>query len=113
MELSSGNLGSWCEAVVAVLQGLMSSKVELVPGGVTGDVTGSELAKVCQQSHVSVTGHNRIPPSRVSSRDPEVHGMGGLWGADRVLCTAVEFEMKAETSKLSWQMVKFRTGIQN
>ena len=36
----------------------MSSEVELVPGGVTGDVTGSELAEVCQQSHVSVTGHN-------------------------------------------------------
>ena len=26
--------------------------------GVTGSVTGSELAKVCQQSHVSVTGCN-------------------------------------------------------
>jgi len=25
---------------------------------VTGDVTGLELAKVCQQSHMSVTGHN-------------------------------------------------------
>jgi len=79
---------------------------------VTGDVTGSELAKVCQQSHVSVTGHNRIPPQG-SHPESEVHGMGGLWGADRVLCTAVEFEMKAETSKLSWQMVKFRTGIWN
>src|SRR5882724_2913942 len=39
--------------------------------GVTGDVTGSELAEVCQQIHVSVTGHNSIPPSRISSRDPE------------------------------------------
>src|SRR5882724_7502907 len=29
--------------------------------GVTVDVTGSELAKVCQQSHVSVTGHNSTP----------------------------------------------------
>ena len=27
-------------------------------GGVTGDVTGSELVKICQQSHISVTGHN-------------------------------------------------------
>ena len=26
------NLGSWCEAVIAVLQGLMSSKVELCQG---------------------------------------------------------------------------------
>ena len=60
MELNSRNLGSRCEAVIAVLQGLMSSKVELVPGGVTGDVTGSELAEVCQQSHVSVTGRNTI-----------------------------------------------------
>ena len=25
----------------------------------TGDVTGSELAEVYQQSHMSVTGHNR------------------------------------------------------
>ena len=58
MELDSGNLRSWCEAVIVVLQGLMSSEVELVQGGVIGDVTGSELAEVCQQSHVSVTGHN-------------------------------------------------------
>ena len=48
MELSSRNLGSWCEAVTAVLQGLMSSEVELVQG-VTGGVTGSELAEICQQ----------------------------------------------------------------
>ena len=27
-------------------------------GGVTGDVTGSELAVISQQSHMSVTGHN-------------------------------------------------------
>ena len=60
MELNSGNLGSRCEAVIAVLQGLMSSEVELVPGDVTGDVTGSELAEVCQRSHVSVTGHNTL-----------------------------------------------------
>ena len=58
MQLNSGNLGSQCEAVIVVLQGLMSSEVELVPG-VTGDVTGSELAEVCQQIHVSVTGHNK------------------------------------------------------
>ena len=32
MELNSGNLGSRCEAVIAVLQGLMSSEVELVQG---------------------------------------------------------------------------------
>jgi len=38
---------------------------------VTGDVTGSELAKVCQQIHVSVMGHNSIPPSRISSQGPE------------------------------------------
>ena len=44
--------------MIAVLQGLMSSEVELVPGGVTGDVTGSELAKVCQQGYLSVTGCN-------------------------------------------------------
>jgi len=31
-ELNSGNLGSQCEAVIVVLQGLMSSKVELVEG---------------------------------------------------------------------------------
>ena len=61
MELNSGNLRSRCEAVIAVLQGLMSSEVELVPGGVTGDVTGSELAEVCQQGHMSVTGCNKHP----------------------------------------------------
>jgi len=29
-------------------------------GGVTGDVTGLELAEVYQQSYVHVTGHNRV-----------------------------------------------------
>jgi len=29
-------------------------------GGVTGDVTGLELAKVCQQSHMSVMGCNML-----------------------------------------------------
>ena len=57
MELNSGNLGSRCEAVIVVLQGLMSSEVELVQG-VTGNVTGSELAEDCQQSHMSVMGCN-------------------------------------------------------
>ena len=28
-------------------------------GGVTGDVTGSELAEVCQQIYVIVTGRNK------------------------------------------------------
>jgi len=32
MELNSENLRSWCEAVIAVLQGLMSSEMELVQG---------------------------------------------------------------------------------
>ena len=32
MELGSGNLGSCSEAVIVVLQGLMSSEVELVEG---------------------------------------------------------------------------------
>jgi len=82
-----------------VLQWLMSSRGGTSAGGVTGDVTGLELAEVCQQSYVSVTGHNSIPPSRISSRDPEVHGMGGLWGAYGVPCAAVGFEMKAETSE--------------
>ena len=51
---------SRCEAVITGLQWLMSSKVELVQGGVTGDLTGSELAEVCQQSHVSVMSHNTL-----------------------------------------------------
>jgi len=50
MELNSGNLGSQCEAVIVVLQGLMSSE----GGTSTGGVTGSELANICQQSHISV-----------------------------------------------------------
>jgi len=32
MELCSGNLRSQCEAMIVVLQGLMSSEVELVQG---------------------------------------------------------------------------------
>ena len=54
-------------AVIAVLQGLMSSEGGTSAGDVTGDVTGSELAEVCQQSDMNVTGCNSIPPSRISS----------------------------------------------
>jgi len=39
----------------------MNSEVELVPGCVTGDVTSSGLAGICQQSHVSVTSRNTTP----------------------------------------------------
>src|SRR5882724_6437140 len=89
----------------------MSSKVELVPGGVTGDVTGSELAEVCQQSHVSVTGCNSIPPSRISSRDPEERVAYGeptgchvqQWGS----------KQKAETPKShhgEWRSSEQRSG---
>jgi len=47
---------SWesCEAVIVVLQGLMSSKVELVQGC----EQVRKLAEVCQQSYVRVTGCN-------------------------------------------------------
>ena len=59
MELNSGNLRSQCEAVIAVLQGLMISK-----GGTSaGGVTDSELVEISQQSHVSVMGHNMHPQS--------------------------------------------------
>jgi len=34
-------------------------------GGVTGDVTGSELAKVCQQSDVSVMGCNILTHTKL------------------------------------------------
>jgi len=40
MELNSGNLRSQCEAVIAVLQGSMSSEGGTSAGGVTGYVTG-------------------------------------------------------------------------
>ena len=41
--------------MIVVLQGLMSSE-----GGTSaGGVTDLELAKICQQSHVSVMGQNR------------------------------------------------------
>jgi len=49
---------SRCEAVIAVLQGLMSSKGGTSAGVVKRGVTGSELAQICQQSHVSVMGCN-------------------------------------------------------
>jgi len=70
-ELNSWDLGSQCEAVIAVLQGLMSSEVELVQGCDRGCDKGLELAEVCQQSHVSVTRRNSIPPSMDLVRDPE------------------------------------------
>jgi len=47
-------------------------------------------------------GHNSIPPPRISSQDPEVHRMDGLWGANGVPCAAVEFETKAETAEFPW-----------
>src|SRR5882724_10174941 len=60
MELNSGNLRSQCEAVTAVLQGLMSSKGGTSAGCVMRGVTGSELADICQQSHMSVMGRNSM-----------------------------------------------------
>ena len=60
MELNSWNLRSQSKAVIAVLQSLMSSKGGTSAGVVTGGVTDSELAEICQQSHVSVTGHNTV-----------------------------------------------------
>ena len=54
MELNSGYLRSQCEAVMVVLQRLMGSE-----GGTSaGGVTDSELAKICQQIHMSVMGCN-------------------------------------------------------
>ena len=50
------NLRSQCEAVIAVLQGLMISE-----GGTSaGGVTGPELTEIGQQSHVSITGYNKL-----------------------------------------------------
>jgi len=40
VELNSRNLGSWCEAVIVVLQDLMSSKGGTSAGGVTRGVMG-------------------------------------------------------------------------
>jgi len=54
VELNSGNLGSQCEAVIAVLQRADEFQGGTSARGVTVDVTGLELAEVCQQSHVSV-----------------------------------------------------------
>src|SRR5882724_10575560 len=71
MELNSGNLRSWCEAVNSGASRADGFRGGTSARGVTGDVTGSELAEGCQQSHVSVMGCNSIPPSRISSRDPE------------------------------------------
>src|SRR5882724_4408979 len=49
-----------------------ASRADEFRGGTSArGVTGLGLAKICQQSHLSVTGHNSIPPSRISSRDPE------------------------------------------
>jgi len=56
MELNSGNLGSQCEAVIVVLQGLMSSEGGTSAGGCDRGVTDLELAKICQQSHVRCYG---------------------------------------------------------
>ena len=33
-----------------------------------------ELANISQQCHMSVMGHNSIPPSKILSQDPEVCG---------------------------------------
>src|SRR5882724_6746606 len=86
MELNSGNLGSQCEAVIAVLQGLMSSEGGTSAGGVTGGVTDLELAKICQQIHMSVTGCNNSLPqySHVShswTDSVRSHGTGQTYGS--------------------------------
>ena len=75
MELNSRNLGSWCEAVIVMLQGLMSSEGGTSAGGVTGGVTDLELAEICQQSHVSVMGCNRV-----------IHQPSSSLGLNQALC---------------------------
>jgi len=51
--------------------------------GVTGVVTGSELAEVCQQSHVSVTGRNIAQPCATCATLSVSHLAGGpgTWGS--------------------------------
>jgi len=51
--------------------------------GCDRDVTGLELAEISQQSHVSVMDIT-VFPLKDLIQDPEVCGMDGLWGADRV-----------------------------
>ena len=57
-ELGSGTLRSCGEVMTVMLQGLMSSKVELSVGVMREVWQGSELAEISQQCHVSVTGCN-------------------------------------------------------
>jgi len=64
-----------------------------VPGGVTGDVTGSELAEVCQQGHMSVTGRNRDEGSDRRSRSL-VHS--SVMGVEDARLTSVERERGGE-----------------
>ena len=68
----------------------------------TGDVTGLELAEIGQQSHVSVMGHNSIPPQGSHPKILRYMVMGGLWRANGGLCIAAGFETKAETAESSW-----------
>jgi len=50
-------------------------------GGVTGDVTGLELAKVCQQSYMSVTGCNNSSVSnQAGTMSCDEDGEQPLWG---------------------------------
>src|SRR5882724_159235 len=79
MELNSGNLRSQCEAVIAVLQGLMSSKGGTSAGGVTGGVTDLELANICQQSHMSLTGCNNWPTPKSVTKIQS----SALWGLSK------------------------------
>ena len=66
-------------------------------------MTGLELAKVCQQSHMSVMGCNSIPPSRISSRDPEERvAYGELTG-----CRAQQWDSK---QRLKFQRVVMVNG---
>ena len=58
-ELGFGNLGSHSEVVNAMLQGLMSSEVELGVGVMREVWQGLELAKIYQQCHMSVIGCNK------------------------------------------------------
>ena len=59
MELGSRNLGSHSGAVNAMLWGLMSSKMELSAGVMREVWQGLEVAKICQQFHMSVMGCNK------------------------------------------------------
>ena len=52
-----------------------------------------DLLEFVSKCHISVMGHNSIPPSRISPKDPEEHEEQMLWGVSTLLIVLLKINV--------------------